>query len=130
LRTAAVRTFVAWATAVFVFLLFAFPNYCDKCTYRDVARRIAEAKPSLLPPCCAAKAAKEGEGKKPAKRGDGTHVRYTFCIAKTLSSIADHRDVLREIRLAVTCAPYRSVERRFAGLSPPLVHKDPRAPPG
>ena len=121
---------MAWTTASFVFLLFAFPNYCERCSYRDVSRKFAEREAArFVPPCCAAKAPKGSPGKKSGGTGGGTHVRYAFCVAKTLSSIAAHRDVLREIRLSVTCTPYRSVEKRFTRLSPVLDHKETRAPP-
>jgi len=55
---------IALACAAFVFLLFAFPNYCDRCTYRDVAEILANAPAPTFPAagsapsCCGAALAK------------------------------------------------------------------------
>lgn len=119
---------MAWTLTVFVFLLFAFPNYCEKCSYRDVSRLLAEQRQEIVPACCAKKGA---AGESPEKKGKpgGTHVRYTYCLSKSLSSIIVYRDVPREIREAVRPELFRFEERAFARLSPLLDHKDSRGPP-
>lgn len=133
LRQRPVRTFVAWTITPLVVILFAFPNYCDRCSYRDVARAFAQkTQRTFMPPCCAKKA----QAGDPPKKGDrpdesnrGTHVRFSYCLSKTLSSIAEHRDILKEIRLAITETHYHPDERNAVRLAILLDHKDCRGPP-
>lgn len=132
MRSRPARTFVASILTVFVFLLFAFPNYCEKCSYRDVARALSTQQKSLLPPCCAGRAEPATDGgadDPPAKPSGGKHVRYSFCITKSLSSVAEQRDVLREIRLSILESPFRLEEGAFRPRSPVFPHKHGRAPP-
>jgi hypothetical protein len=123
---------VALTCALFVFLLFAFPNYCDRCRYRDVARVFAAVHAGDTPPCCAGKAS---AGSAPGKGGKTTDFpgasanRVPYCIGSTLASMAEQRDVIAEILLAFIPSPYRSEARTFARLFPALDHKDSRGPP-
>jgi hypothetical protein len=127
------RTFVAWTITPFVFLLFAFPNYCDKCSYRDIARAFAQkAQRSFMPPCCAKKANagdSRKDGGQPGGSNRGTHVRFSYCLTKTLSSIPEFRDVLEEILLAVIETHFVPDERNAVRLVVVVDHKDCRGPP-
>ena len=130
MRTRPVRTFVAWTCTVFVFILFAFPNYCDRCKFRDVARLLAQKQDeAYIPSCCSGK----GRGSRlPGRDGrpiGSSSAGVPYCIGKTLSSITEHRDIVAEIRLTLTPSPYRPVARIFARLSPLFDHKDSRGPP-
>jgi hypothetical protein len=123
---------VAVPCSLFVFLLFAFPNYCDRCSYRDVARLLASLEDAAVPPCCAGKAPAKGPpGDSGGHDGDSdvSHTRVPYCIGSTLSSVADHRDILEEIRRVVTPSLFRDSTRAFLRVSVVLDHKESRAPP-
>lgn len=123
---------VAAASSFFVFLLFTFPNYCDRCSYRDVTRILASLESEGIPPCCAGGApAKEPSGGS-GNRDDhsqATHTSVPYCIGSTLASVTVHRDVLEEIRRAVTPSRLMDSTGAFVRLSIVLDHKEARAPP-
>lgn len=124
-----IRIFVAWTITPLVFLLFAFPNYCDKCSYRDVARLLAQKGQETAPPCCGKKTQPERARGKAGKSDGGNHVRFSFCLTKSLSSIPEHRDVLEEIRLAISQGYFLPCERNVVRLAVVLGYKDCRGPP-
>jgi hypothetical protein len=129
-----------------VFLLFAFPNYCDRCSYRDVAElfqvsRDAVSRPVGTPlPCCAAgenpagdpkgRCGAPGGGNRHSPDGKNIdHARVPYCIGSTLSTVTIQSDILDEIRRTVAPEIFRAQETAFARLSPVLDHKESRAPP-
>jgi hypothetical protein len=130
---------VASACSVLVFLLFAFPNYCDRCSYRDVenlleaAASAASPRAAILPPCCdpagSAAAAAAGERDAPPAGKKVAHDRVPYCIGNTLSTVTTHSDLLEEIRRTVAPEAFRAQETAFARLSVVLDHKESRAPP-
>jgi hypothetical protein len=133
---------IASACSVLVFLLFAFPNYCDRCSYRDVEELLkvsastALPRAQILPACCdptrgAAAAAREDTGERDAPPGGKkvAHDRVPYCIGSTLSTVTTHSDLLEEIRRTVAPEAFRAQETAFARLSVVLDHKESRAPP-
>jgi hypothetical protein len=137
LRSRAFRKGVSWACAVFVFLLFAFPNYCDRCRFQDVARLFAQQQEKAWTPPCCAKTARgdaagnrgDGAGSHPGSKAGASHARVPYCIGITLASLTEQRDVVAEILLAFAPSPYRPGAPAFARLAPVFDHKDSRGPP-
>lgn len=129
---------IASACSAFVFLLFAFPNYCDLCSYRDVEKPLHNAGPAatahaeILPSCCdPAKAHPEAPARNdtPSDGKDVSHERISYCIGSTLSTVVVHLGLMEEIRRTVSSGPFRVQGTVFARLSAVLDHKDSRAPP-
>jgi len=133
------RKAIASTCSLFVFLLFAFPNYCDRCSYRDVEELLkssgsaASPRAEIIPACCAAAggAATTPPGDRDAPAGGKkvAHNRVPYCIGSTLSTVTTHSDVLGEIRRTVAPETFRAQETAFARLFVVLDHKESRAPP-
>lgn len=133
------RRATATTCSLFVFLLFAFPNYCDRCTYRDVEELLKSSVSTStscaeVPPACCNNAAGAGTtpgGDRDAPPGGkkADHNRVPYCIGSTLTTVTTHSDVLGEIRRTVSPETFRALETAFARLSPVLDHKESRAPP-
>ncbi len=114
----------------FVLVLFAFPNYCDRCRYRDVARLLAQKQDEAsVPSCCCGKGKGAGLPGKDGKHAGASHASVPYCIGKTLSSITEQRDIVAEILLGFAPSPYRPWARTFARLLPMPDHKESRGPP-
>jgi hypothetical protein len=130
---------IASSCSAFVFLLFAFPNYCDRCSYRDIEERFqfsgssSSPRAQILPACCdptrGAATTDAGEQDVPPGGKEVSHERISYCIGSTLSTVTTHIDVLGEIRRTVTPETFRAQDTAFARLSVVLDHKESRAPP-
>jgi hypothetical protein len=138
-------TFIAWASSVFVLLLFAAPNYCDLCSYRDVKRLIENSRANAriaspdLPPCCAGGRSPgedrasgdpaERDDSVPAGNGAASHSAVPYCIGSTLFTLTSSYDALSEIRLTIVPSLHLPEKTSLHRLIVVPDHKESRAPP-
>ena len=142
---------VSCICALLVFLLFSFPNYCDRCSYRDITLSAADAATKSLTvaspcphpstengnqPACGSPGVVEPAGalddEADGNTGSDTgvrHVRVPYCLSYTVSSIAGSGDLPDAARGSLESAPLRVVDPAFARLALVLDHKESRAPP-
>ena len=115
------RSAIASVLIFFVTALVCFPNYCDRCSYRDVndAFKAAAAAPPRIegiPACCVGaeesaapvpdgNPGQEAGDKSPSKSVD--HARVPYCIGSTLSTITIQSDFLEAIRRSIAVATLR-----------------------
>jgi len=138
---------ISLACAAFVFFLFSFPNYCDRCSYRDVAEILQGSRTEAAPvrgpaPSCCSAASGQAAGDRapgcghpaddaspPSGGKNVAHNRVPYCIGSTLSTVTIQNDILGEILRTVAPSPFLALETAFARLFPVLDHKDSRASP-
>jgi hypothetical protein len=137
------RSAIASLLIFFVTALVCFPNYCDRCSYRDVndAFKAAAAAPSRIegiPACCVGgegsaapvpdrNPGREAGGKSPSKNVD--HTRVPYCIGSTLSTITLRSDYLEAIRRSIAVATLHLPDVVVVRLRHVVGHTEARAPP-
>jgi hypothetical protein len=138
------RSAIASFLVFFVTALVCYPNYCDRCCYRDIkdAIKVAAAEaPSRVggvPSCCAwaersAEPVPDGNpgrkpgGEPPSKSVD--HARVPYCIGSTLSTITIRNDILETIRRSIAVATLQLPDVLVVRLPHVVGHAEARAPP-
>jgi hypothetical protein len=137
------RSAIACSLIFFVTALVCFPNYCDRCSYRDVNDAFKAAAAALprvegIPPCCLGgerssvpvpngNPGRTTGDKSPSKNVDPARVPY--CIGSTLSTITLRSDILEAIRRSIAVAALELPDVVIVRLPHVVGHAEARAPP-
>jgi hypothetical protein len=136
MRIRAATNSISAVLAPFVILLFAFPNYCDKCRYRDVALLFAKQRAAVAESggCCCGKESGRPDGS-PEKSSPGgpppaaRHAPVTFCIGSTLAFLGTASVPVDSVRPPALPVPRVAEPVETLRTEPLLDHKDSRGPP-
>lgn len=137
------RSAIASLLVFFVTALVCFPNYCDRCSYRDVndAFKAAAAAPprvQALPTCCVGAdgtGAPVPDGNPGQEEGDTSpsksvdHARVPYCIGSTLSTVTVRSDFAESIRRNIAVATLQLPDVVIVRLRHVVGHAESRAPP-